>query len=324
MQENRVVPRLIVLAVALAASVGLAAAQPYPNKPIRFVVGYPPGGPTDIVSRELSRPLADALGKPVVVDNRAGAAGTLGNDIVAKSPPDGYSVVLATSTMPIQDTMVTNLPYDTLKDFTFVGTVASGPLVLVVTPSLPVTSVRDLIALAKAKPGEMNYASPSSGSANHLAAELLKTQTGIEAVHVPYKGAAPAEVDLMGGRVQFMFHTIAAALPRVKAGQLRAIAVTSAKRSPLLPDVPTVSETVPGFEAITWYGVLAPANLPADVAQRLNADLNSSLTNPALKEKLLALGMEPMPGTSAQFVSFYKDEAVKWGKIVKASGAKLD
>ena len=182
MQENRVVPRLIALAFAFAASAGIALAQSsYPSKPIRFVVGYPAGGPTDIVSRELSRPLADALGKPVVVDNRAGAAGTLGNDIVAKSPPDGYSVVLATSTMPIQDTMLNNLPYDTIKDFTFVGTVASGPLVLVVPPSLPVNNVRELIALAKTKPGEMNYASPSSGSANHLAAELLKIVPTVDA-----------------------------------------------------------------------------------------------------------------------------------------------
>ena len=325
MRNERTIPRLVALAIALALSVGIALAQSaYPNRPIRFIVGYPPGGPTDIVSRELARPLSELLGKQVVIDNRAGAAGTLGNDLVAKAPPDGYAVVLATSTMPIQDTMVTNLPYDTLKDFTFIGTVASGPLVLVVPPSLPVHNVRELIALAKSKPGELSYASPSSGSANHLAGELLKTQTGIDAVHVPYKGAAPAEVDLMGGRVQFMFHTIAAALPRVKAGQLRAIAVTSAARSPILPDVPTVAETVPGFEAITWYGVLAPAGLPADVTQRLNADLNKSLQNPALKEKLLALGMEPMPGTPAQFVSFYKDEAVKWGKIVKASGAKAD
>lgn len=325
MPDKPVARQLSALALVLAASAGVALAQStYPNKPIRFVVSYPPGGPTDIVSRELSRPLSESLGKPVVVDNRAGAAGTLGNDIVAKSPPDGYSLVLATSTMPIQDTMVAKLPYETLRDFTLIGTVAAGPLVLVVPPSLPAGNVRELIALARQKPGELSYASPSSGSANHLAGELLKTYAAIDVVHVPYKGAAPAELDLMAGRVHFMFHTIAAALPKVKAGQLRALAVTSAKRSALLPDVPTVGETVPGFEAITWYGVLAPAGLPADITQRLNADLNKSLSNPAFKERLLGLGMEPLPGTPAQFADFYREEAVKWGKIVKASGAKPD
>ncbi len=325
MRKKNGIRRLAVMALALVATMGVVLAQSgYPNKPIRFVVSFPPGGPTDIVSRELARPLAESLGHQIIVDNRAGAAGTVGNDLVAKSAPDGYTLVLATSTMPIQETMLTTLPYDTLKDFTLIGTIASGPLVLVVPPSLPATNVRELIALAKQKPGELSYASPSSGSANHLAAELLKTYAGIDAVHVPYKGAAPAEIDLMGGRVHFMFHTIAAALPKVKSGQLRALAVTSAKRSPLLPDVPTVGESVPGFEAITWYGVLAPAGLPPNVTQRLNADLNKALLNPAFKERLAGLGMEPMPGTPTQFAEFYKAEAVKWGKIVKSSGAKPD
>lgn len=325
MRNQKLVRQLGLAAFAVLAGIGLADAQStYPTKPIRFVVSYPPGGPTDIVSRELARPLGEALGKPVIIDNRGGAAGTLGNDIVAKSPPDGYSLVLATSTMPIQETLLPSLPYDTLKDFTMIGAVASGPLVLVVPPSLPVNNVKELIALAKSKPGELSYASPSSGSANHLSAELLKTIAGIEAVHVPYKGAAPAEIDLMTGRVQFMFHTIAAAMPKIKGGQLRAIAVTSSQRSPILPDVPTVAETLPGFEAVTWYGVLAPAGLPPDITARLNADLNKSLVNPAFKERLLGLGMEPMPVTPAQFAAFWKNETVKWGKIVKASGAKPD
>ena len=316
---------LAAIALGIVAAVGSVLAQSgFPGKPIRFVVGYPPGGPTDIVSRELSRPLAEALGQPIVVDNRAGAAGTVGNDIVAKAAPDGHTLVLATSTMPIQETMLTTLPYNTLRDFTMVGAIASGPLVLVVPPSLQVTSVRELIAMAKQNPGGLSYASPSSGSANHLAAELLKTQAGIDAVHVPYKGGAPAEIDLIAGRVQFMFHTIAAALPKVKSGQLRALGVTSAKRSPLLPDVATVGETAAGFEAITWYGVLAPAGLPPEVTQRLNAEINRALLNPAFKERLAGLGMEPMPGTPAQFAEFYKAETVKWGKIVKSSGAKPD
>ncbi|MGI8931739.1 MAG: tripartite tricarboxylate transporter substrate binding protein [Sphingomicrobium sp.] len=272
----------------------------------------------------MSQPLSSALGQQVIIDNKPGAAGTLGNDLVAKAPPDGHTLVLATSTMPIQETLVAKLPYDTLKDFTLIGTIASGPLVLVVPPSLPATNVRELIALAKQKPGALSYASPSSGSANHLAAELLKTFAGIDVVHVPYKGAAPAEIDLMGGRVHFMFHTIAAALPKVRAGQLRALAVTSPARSPMLPDVPTVGETVPGFEAITWYGVLAPAGLPPEITQRLSADINKSLQNPQFKEKLAALGMEPMALPPAQFAEFYKAETVKWGKIVKASGAKAD
>ncbi len=310
--------------LAMAGAVAAQATATYPNKTIRFIVSYPPGGPTDIVSRELSQPLSVALGQQVIIDNKPGAAGTLGNDLVAKAPPDGYSLVLATSTMPIQETLVAKLPYETLKDFTLIGTIASGPLVLVVPPSLQATTVRELIALAKQKPGALSYASPSSGSANHLAAELLKTFAGIDVVHIPYKGAAPAEIDLMGGRVDFMFHTIAAALPKVKAGQLRALAVTSPKRSPILPDVPTVGETVPGFEAITWYGVLGPAGLPAEITQRLSADLSKSLQNPQFKEKLAALGMEPMALAPAQFAEFYKTEMVKWGKIVKASGAKAD
>ena len=309
----------------LTTGCGVAVAQAgFPNKPLRFVVSYPPGGPTDILSRELSRPLTDALGQPVVVENRAGAAGTLGNDNVAKAPPDGYALVLATSTMPIQDTLVAKLPYDTLRDFTFIGTVAAGPLLLVVPASGPVHSVRDLISLANQKPGALSYASPSSGSANHLSAELLKTSTGIDVVHVPYKGAAPAEIDLIGGRVHFMFHTIAAALSKIKSGQLRALAVSSAKRSPVLPEIPTVGETVPGFESFTWYGVLAPAGVPPDITRRLNGELNKVLALPSFKEKLFILGMEPMPGTAAQFVDFYRDEAVKWGKLVKASGAKAD
>ena len=309
----------------LTAGCSLALAQAgYPSKPLRFVVSYPPGGPTDILSRELARPLTEMLGQPVVVENRAGAAGTLGNDNVAKAPPDGYALVLATSTMPIQDTLVAKLPYDTLKDFTFVATVASGPLLLVVPASGPAHSVRDLIALAKQKPGALSYASPSSGSANHLSAELLKTNTGIDVVHVPYKGAAPAEIDLIGGRVHFMFHTIAAALSKIKSGQLRALAVSSAKRSPVLPEVPTVGETVPGFDSLTWYGVLAPAGVPTEITRRLNAEINKALALPAFKERLFTLGMEPMPGTPAQFVDFYRDEAVKWGKLVKTSGAKAD
>ena len=314
---------LISLLLTTGCSLALAQAG-YPNKPLRFVVSYPPGGPTDILSRELVRPLTEALGQPVVVENRAGAAGTLGNDNVAKAPPDGYALVLATSTMSIQDTLVAKLPYDTLRDFTFVATVASGPLLLVVPASGPVHNVRDLIALAKQKPGALSYASPSSGSANHLSAELLKTNTGIDVVHVPYKGAAPAEIDLIGGRVHFMFHTIAAALSKVKSGQLRALAVSSAKRSPVLPDVPTVGETVPGFESLTWYGVLAPAGLPGEITRRLNAEVNKALALPAFKDKLFTLGMEPMPGTPAQFVDFYRDDAVKWGKLVKTSGAKAD
>jgi tripartite-type tricarboxylate transporter receptor subunit TctC len=325
MNRRHALRHVLVLALAPALSQRAGAqASDYPNRPIRFVVSYPPGGPTDIVSRELARPLSEALGQQVVVENKAGAAGLVGNESVARAAPDGYSLGLATSTMPIQESFVPKLPYETLRDFTLIGTVASGPLVLVVPPSLPARSLSELIALAKQKPGAMSYASPSSGSANHLCGELLKTETGIDVVHVPYKGGAPAEVDLMAGRVQFMFHTIAAALPKVRGGQLRAIAVTSPKRSPILPDVPTVAETLPGFAAITWYGVIGPAGLPADVVARLNAAINKSLESTALKERLLSFGMEPMPNTPEAFVAFYKAETSKWGKIVKSSGAKPD
>ena len=312
-------------AVPFGLSAIAHAQSDYPNRPIKLVVGYPPGGPVDITAREMGRVLSESLGQNVVVDNRPGASGLIGNEIVAKSAPDGYSLVAATSVMAIQETLFPKLPYDTAKDFTFVGSLVSAPLLLVVPNSLPVKSVQDLIALAKQKPGELSYASPSSGSANHLAAELLKTMAGIDLVHIPYKGGAPAETDLIAGRVAFTFATIASALPKVRQGQMRAIAVSSSHRSPIAPEIPTVAESgLPGFDAITWYGVLGPAGMPTDVTMRLNSAINSALQAPALKEKLISQGLEPMPGTPQQFVDFYKAESAKWGKVAKTSGAKLD
>jgi tripartite-type tricarboxylate transporter receptor subunit TctC len=316
----------LVCAVSLLAMVEPAAAQaPYPNRPIRLVVGYPPGGPVDITARELAKVLSESLGQQVVVDNRAGATGIVGNEFVAKAAPDGYTLLLAASPMVIHETLYAKLPYDTLRDFTLIGTIGSAPLLLVTPPGSPAGNVQELIALAKSKPGELSYASPGTGSVNHLAGESLKTTSGIDVVHVPYKGAAPAETDVMGGRVAFMFDTIPSALPKVRAGQMRALAVTSAKRTPIAPDIPTVAESgLPGFDAITWYGVMGPANLPADVAARLNTELNTALDSPAFRERLGSLGLEAMPGTPQQFVQFYRSETVKWGKVVKSSGAKAD
>jgi len=312
-------------AATLAAALPAMAQAPYPNRPVKLVVGYPPGGPVDITARELAKVLSQSLGAQVVVDNRPGATGIVGNEVVAKSPPDGYTLVMAASPMVVHETLYEKLPYDTLRDFTFIGTIASAPLLLVAPPGSHATNVKELIAMAKAKPGALSYASPGTGSVNHLAAESLKTMSGIDAVHVPYKGAAPAETDVMGGRVAFMFDTIPSALPKVRAGQMRALAVTSSKRTSIAPDIPTVAEQgLPGFDAITWYGIMGPANLPPDIAARLNSELDKALQSPAFRERLTALRLEPMPGTPQQFMQFYRTETVKWGKVVKSSGAKAD
>jgi len=324
---NRILLALTLSAAVIPAIVAtpVLAQAPYPNRPIRLVVGYPPGGPVDITARALAQVLSQSLGTQVVVDNRPGATGIVGNELVARSAPDGYTLVLAASPMVIHETLYEKLPYDTLRDFTLIGTIASAPLLLVAPPNSPAGNVKELIALAKSKPGELSYASPGTGSVNHLAGESLKTMSGIDVVHVPYKGAAPAETDVMGGRVAFMFDTIPSALPKVRAGQMRGLAVTSASRTPIAPDIPTVAESgLPGFDAITWYGLMGPANLPVDVAARLNAELNKALDSPAFRERLAALGLEAMPGTPQQFAQFYRSETVKWGKVVKSSGAKPD
>jgi tripartite-type tricarboxylate transporter receptor subunit TctC len=303
-----------------------ALAQTYPAKPIRLVVPFPPGGTTDILAREAGARLATTLGQPVVIDNRPGAGGNIGSDLVAKAAPDGYTLLMGTvGTHAINPSLYSKMPYDHVKDFAPVILVAGVPNVLEVTPSLPVNSVADLIKLAKEKPGQINFASSGSGTSIHLSGELFKAMAGVDMTHVPYKGSAPALTDLMGGQVQVMFDNLPSSLPFIKAGKLRAIAVTSLKRAPALPDVPTISESgLPGFEASSWFGVLAPAGTPPGVVARINAEINKWLQSPEGKDQLLAQGAQAAGGTPEQFAAHIRAETEKWAKVVKASGAKVD
>jgi tripartite-type tricarboxylate transporter receptor subunit TctC len=314
------------LAAVLALIAAGPAAQNYPTKPVRLVVPFPPGGTTDILAREVGQRLSASLGQTVVIDNRPGAGGNIGAELVAKSAPDGYTLLMCTvSTHAINPNLYAKLPYDHVADFAPVILVASVPNVLEVTPSLPVNSVADLIKLAKEKPGQINFASSGSGTSIHLSGELFKTMAGVDMTHVPYKGSAPALTDLIGGQVQVMFDNLPSSLPQIKAGKLRAIAVTSAQRAPALPNVPTIAESgLPGFEATSWFGVVAPAGTPPAIVARLNADLNQWLQTPEAREKLLAQGAAAAGGSPEQFAAYIRAETEKWAKVVKASGAKVD
>jgi tripartite-type tricarboxylate transporter receptor subunit TctC len=314
------------LGVLVALWAACAAAQPYPSKPIRLVVPFPPGGTTDILARDVGQRLTEALGQPVVIDNRPGAAGNIGSDIVAKAAPDGYTLLMCTvSSHAINPSLYAKLPYDHIKDFAPVILVARVPNVLEVNPGVPVYSVTDLIKLAKEKPGQINFASSGSGTSIHLSGELFKTMAGVDMVHVPYKGSAPAITDLIAGQVQVMFDNLPSSLQQIKAGRLRAIAVTSAQRSPALPDIPTIGESgLPGFEATSWFGVLAPAGTPPAILSKLNTEIDKWLQSADGKEKLLTQGALPAGGTPDQFSAYIKSETEKWAKVVKLSGAKVD
>src|SRR5438552_3645469 len=312
---------------ALFALVALGAfGQPYPNRTIRLVVPFPAGGTTDILARAASQKLTESLGQPVVVDNRPGAAGNIGADMVAKSVPDGYTLLMGTvGSHAINASQYSKMPNDNDKVFTPIVLVAAVPNVLVVNPSVPVNSVGDLIKLAQAKPGAINFASSGSGTSIHLSGELFKTMAHVDMTHVPYKGSAPALTDLMGGQVQVMFDNLPSSLAQIKAGKLRAVAVTSLKRAPALPDVPTISESgLPGFEASSWFGVLGPAGTPAAVVTRINSEINNWLQSPEARAQLLAQGAEAAGGTPENFASHIRAETDKWAKVVKASGAKVD
>ena len=303
-----------------------AVAQPYPSKPIKLVVPFPPGGPLDLAGRAIADHLSKTWGQPVVVDNKPGAGGNIGADLVAKSPPDGYTIVMgALSTHAVNPHLFAKMPYDALKDFAPVTLVAMTPNVLVLNPAVKANDVKELIALAKASPGKLSFASGSNGSAGHLAGELFKTLAGIDIVHVPYKGGAPAMQDLLGGQVQFMFDNLANSTAQLKAGKLKALAVTTAKRSALAPELPTMAEAgVPGFDISTWYGIMAPAGTPPDVVKKLNAEIVRFLGSDEAKEKLKAQGAEPAPMSPEQFDQFIRAEWTKYAKIVKDSGAKVD
>ena len=293
---------------------------------VRFVVGFTPGGPSDILARALGAKLTDSLGQPVVVENRPGAGGNLAAEVVAKSPPDGNTWLLGNnSILATNQALYSHLGYDPVKDFAPVALVAIQPNILVVHPSVPAHTVKELIAYAKANPGKLNYASTGAGVAAHLSAELFKTMAGVDMVHVPYKGAQPALTDVIASQCQVMFATSASAIPYVKAGRLRALAVTTAHRSASLPDLPTVAEAgVPGFESITWHGVVVPAGTPASVVERLNDDINGALRDAELRKRLDALGVEVAGGTPQEFAAYIAAEIPKWTKMVRDSGARAE
>ena len=312
---------------ALVACAGTASAQStYPAKAIRYVVPFPAGGPLDIVARALGQELNKSWNQPIIIDNRPGAGGNIGADLVAKAPADGYTILMgAVSTHAINVTLYSKLPYDPVRDFAPVTLITSVPNVLVVHPSVPAISVKELIALAKAKPGQINFASGSTGSAGHLAGELFKTMAGVNMVHIPYKGAAPAVVDLLGGHVSLMFDNMSSALPNIKSGRVRALAVTTLQRSPLLPQLPTISEAgLRGFDISTWFGIFAPAGTPPDIVARLNTETVRILNTREMKERLLALGAEPAGNKPDEFAAFVRLEIQKYARVVKASGATAD
>ncbi len=326
---KRLIGLALTLFLALAALPGGAdaIAQVYPSKPIRFVVPYPPGGSVDIAARALGQKLSEAWGQPVVVDNRAGAGGNIGADLVAKSPADGYTLLMgAVATHAINPTLYAKIPYDPVKDFTPVALVVQVPNILVVNPSVPAKSVKELIELARAKPGTLNFGSGSTGSTGHLAGELFNTMADVKMVHIPYKGAAPAMADLLAGQVQLMFDNLANALPNVKAGRLRALAVTTLTRSPAVPDLPTIAESgLPGFDLTTWFGVMVPAGTAPEIVAKLNAEIVRALATKDMHERLEKMGAEaPTNNTPERFAAFIRTEAAKYAKVVKESGAKVE
>jgi tripartite-type tricarboxylate transporter receptor subunit TctC len=314
------------LACLFIFTASAADTAPFPSKPLRFVVPFPAGGPLDIAARAIGQELTRAWKQPVIVDNRPGAGGNIGAEFVARAAPDGYTIVMgAVSTHAINVSLYRKLPYDPIADFAPVTLVTTMPNVLVVHPSLPAQNVRQLITLAKARPGQLHFASGSSGSAGHLAGELFKTMAGVDLTHVPYKGAAPAAIDLIAGHVELMFDNLASALPNIQASRVRAIALTTLRRSSLLQAVPTLAEAgLPGFDIGTWFGVLAPAATPRETVAALNAGIVGALDTPALKERLSALGAVPAGGTAAQFAALIKTEIAKYEKIVRTSGARPD
>lgn len=312
-------------ALTQASPVAAQTGGTYPAKPVRIVAGFPAGGPVDTLARAIGEKLGQAMGQPFVVENIAGATGMIGTDRVAKSAADGYTLLVGASTIPIHASLMKSVPYDTLRDLTPIAYFGDSPLLLVVHPAVPVNSVQELIAHVKANPGKLSYGSAGTGSGNHLAGELLKRIAGIDITHIPYKGAAPAEADLMGGHVTYIFDAFTSGLPLVRAGRLRALAVTTDARSPVAPEIPTMVESgVPGFSVPTWYGLIGPGNLPSEIVRRLNQEVNKALALPDLQARLATMGLQARPQPPAQFAAFMKDEVEKWAKVIRDSGAKAE
>ena len=317
--------RRITAALAIAVAATATFAQEYPTKPIKLIVPFPPAGGTDIMSRVVAQRLTDANKWTVIVDNRPGAGGNIGVDAAVKSAPDGYTLVMGqTSNLAISPTLYSKLPYDPVKDLAPIVLVGSGPIAIVVKADSPYKTLGDLIAAAKAKPGSITMATPGNGTVAHLAGVRLQNATGAKFEHIPYKGAAAAIPDLLGGNVDFYLSSVPTLQSHVAGGKMRALAVTSAKRSPVFPTVPTVGETVKGFEANTWFGILAPAGTPQPVLAKLNAEINKSLKDPGVRKSIENEGGEVLGGTPEQFAQLIKSDMASWGALVKSSGAKVD
>jgi len=318
--------RCLILAFAAATLCGGVFAQAWPAKPIRVVVPFPPGGGTDIIAREVTQKVAGATGWTFVIDNKPGAGGNLGVDAAAKSPADGYTLVLGqTSNLAINPTLYAKMPYDAQKDLVPIVLVANAPLVLVTGNGSPYKTLADAVAAARARPGAVNFASPGNGTVAHLTSELFQKAAAVKTQHVPYKGAAQALTDVISGNVELYMSSVPTLLGQIKQGKLRALAVTAAKRIDDLPDVPTINESgYKGFDAVTWFGFLAPAGTPKDVVVRLNAEFNKALKMPELRRKLGDEGADAAGGTPEQFAALIKDDSLRWGKVVKESGARVD
>ena len=328
MKLSRILLSALLLSLPIAAPLAIAqtssAKDNYPNKPIRFIVTYPPGGGNDIIARLIAQNLSESMGQPVQVDNRAGAGGTIGTAAAAKSPADGYTIVLVSPPFVMAPSLYPNLPYDTIKDLTPVTVIGAVPNVLVAHPSVPAKSVAELIAYARAKPMALSAATLGSATTQHLAAAMFNSMSKTDILLVPYKGSAPGMNDLLGGQVQMMFNAMPSTLAHIKSGQLRALGVTSLKRSPLAPDVPTVAETLPGFEISTWYGVLAPTGTPEAIIARLNREIIHVAQLPDIKKKLEDMGVELQLSTPAAFGVLIKSEMAKWAEVIRVTGVKAE
>jgi tripartite-type tricarboxylate transporter receptor subunit TctC len=313
---------LAAVAAALTADSRIASAQIYPSRPVRWIVGFAPGGGNDIIARLMGQWLSERLGQPVVIENRPGAATSIATETVVRAPPDGYTLLFVAPSSAINATLNDKLNFNFIRDIAPVAGIMRIPNVMVVNPSVPAKTVPEFIAYAKSNSGKVNMASPGVGTSVHLSGELFKLMTGIDMVHVPYKGSGPALTDLLGGQVQVMFGTMPSLIEYIRAGRLRALAVTTATRSEELPDIPSVSEFVPGYEVSTWYGMSAPMGTPAEVIDKLNNEINAGLADPQLKARLSDLGGTVLPGSPADFGKLLADETEKWGKVIRAANIK--
>ena len=311
-----------ILLIATLPSV--ATAQAYPHKPIRFVVPFGAGGPGDAIGRMIGRQLTESLGQPVVIDNRSGATTIIGTEIAAKSPPDGHTILLISTTHAVNPSLFQKLPYDPIKDFAPVTLITTTPFMLGIHPSVAASSVSEFVAIARSKPGSLNYGSSGAGSSIHLTTELLKSAANIQMTHVPYKGSGPAFIDLIAGQIQMLFSSTVSSMPHVKSGKVRGLAITSLKRAPALPEIPTIAESYPGFESSSWFGMLVPARTPKPVIDRLLADTRAALNSPNVNQALLSQGAEPGGQSPAEFGAYFQSEIKKWARVIKSAGIKLD